>query len=178
MEEGTLFFLDLHNMLFDEVDEPRSLRPFLDLIRSTVDKIAPSEPTSEGTDSILVVLEDFSITEWAGYSTKEIGKFYRALAAFCAKVRRGYHQSLPLSHFVFSFDLYYQRSISLVIRHHLLFPEEPDDLFRLLYQLCASYIEVRPLASGRSGAVSGEVTLSLHYNFFFFDSPTELSHST
>lgn len=44
------------------------------------------------------------------------------------------------------------------MRHHLLSPEEPDELFRSLYQLCASYIEVRPLASGRSGAVSGEVS--------------------
>jgi len=36
---------------------------------------------------------------------------------------------------------------------------EPDALFQLLLQLCSYHVEVRPLASGRSGAVSGEVHL-------------------
>lgn len=45
----------------------------------------------------------------------------------------------------------------LVVRHHIVTPPEPDVLLQHLLQLCTYHIEVRPLASGRSGAVSGEV---------------------
>ena len=50
---------------------------------------------------------------------------------------------------------------TLLIRQHVLTPstEEPmlDDLFRALQQMCTYHMEVLPLASGRSGAVSGQV---------------------
>lgn len=49
-----------------------------------------------------------------------------------------------------------QANATLLVRHHRL-SDEPDDLFRHLYQLCTYHLEVRGLASGRSGAVSGEV---------------------
>ena len=49
-----------------------------------------------------------------------------------------------------------QANATLFVRHHRL-SDEPDDLFRHLYQLCTYHLEVRGLASGRSGAVSGEV---------------------
>jgi hypothetical protein len=46
---------------------------------------------------------------------------------------------------------------SLIIRHHSVTSEEPDDLFKYMMQLCAYHLEVQPLTSGRSGSVSGEV---------------------
>jgi hypothetical protein len=52
-----------------------------------------------------------------------------------------------------------QSKASLVIRHHIVTPAEPDDLFRLLRQICAYHLDVLPLSSGKSGAVSGEVCL-------------------
>jgi hypothetical protein len=48
---------------------------------------------------------------------------------------------------------------ALIVRHHIVTPPEPDALFQHLLQLCTYHIEVRPLASGRSGAVSGEVSI-------------------
>jgi hypothetical protein len=48
---------------------------------------------------------------------------------------------------------------ALVVRHHIVTPPEPDSLLQHLLQLCTYHIEVRPLASGRSGAVSGEVCI-------------------
>ncbi|EDR04787.1 uncharacterized protein LACBIDRAFT_295001 [Laccaria bicolor S238N-H82] len=50
---------------------------------------------------------------------------------------------------------------TLIIRQHVVTPGDPDDLFRHLLQMCAYHMDVRPLASGRSGAVSGEVALHL-----------------
>jgi len=48
---------------------------------------------------------------------------------------------------------------TLVVRHHIVAPPEPDAFLQHLLQLCTYHIEVRPLASGRSGAVSGEVSI-------------------
>jgi hypothetical protein len=50
-----------------------------------------------------------------------------------------------------------QSNAALIIRHHVVKPGEPDELLRLLLQLCAYHVDVRPLSSGKSGAVSGEV---------------------
>ena len=60
---------------------------------------------------------------------------------------------------------YGKNNVTLVVRHHLVVPDEPDDLFRLLLQLCAHHVEVRPLSSGKSGAVSGDVS-TFHMSCF------------
>lgn len=51
---------------------------------------------------------------------------------------------------------------TLLIRHHMVSPSdpEPDDLFRLLLQISNYHLETRPLVTGRSGNVTGEVLLS------------------
>jgi hypothetical protein len=55
-----------------------------------------------------------------------------------------------------------QTNATLLIRQHVLTPStaEPvlDDLFRALHQMCTYHMEVLPLASGRSGAVSGQAS--------------------
>jgi len=50
-----------------------------------------------------------------------------------------------------------QSSASLLLRYHILDREIIDGTFSLLQQLAAYRVEVRPLSSGKSGAVSGEV---------------------
>lgn len=55
------------------------------------------------------------------------------------------------------YSLNVQQSASLVIRHHIITPSEPDDLLRLLLQLCTLRVDVFPLSSGRSGSVNGQV---------------------
>ena len=46
---------------------------------------------------------------------------------------------------------------TLIIYYHVVAPGDPGDLFRRMQQTCTHHMDVRPLASGRSGAVSGEV---------------------
>jgi hypothetical protein len=62
-----------------------------------------------------------------------------------------------------------QSNASLIIRHHVVTPTEPDDLLRQLLQICTYHMDVRPLSSGRSGAVSGEVKLATLLHGFVFD---------
>lgn len=50
-----------------------------------------------------------------------------------------------------------QYNATALIRHHVINQEEPDDILQQLLQLAAYHIEVLPLSSGKSGAVSGEV---------------------
>ncbi|THH06370.1 hypothetical protein EW145_g4136 [Phellinidium pouzarii] len=51
------------------------------------------------------------------------------------------------------------RCASLIVRHHQIVSDGLDDLMRDLLFQCAWHLEVLPLASGRSGAISGEVAV-------------------
>ncbi|KAI0030699.1 hypothetical protein K488DRAFT_53678 [Vararia minispora EC-137] len=84
----------------------------------------------------LVVLDSLSTLEWIGFSATEVTRFARGLTALCTK-----------------------HNASLVFRHHVAVQDEPDDVFRTLYQLAAYHIEVRSLSSGRSGSVTGEIAV-------------------
>ncbi|KAG1869742.1 hypothetical protein C8R48DRAFT_746898 [Suillus tomentosus] len=86
----------------------------------------------------LVILDDMTSLEWLGVSLLDLSRFARALRALCVKM-----------------------DAVLVVRHHIVTPPEPDALLQHLLQLCTYHIEVRPLASGRSGAVSGEICVHL-----------------
>ncbi|KAG0700371.1 hypothetical protein DFH29DRAFT_635063 [Suillus ampliporus] len=86
----------------------------------------------------LVILDDITSLEWLGCSLLDLSRFARALRSLCAKM-----------------------DVALVVRHHIVTPPEPDALLQHLLQLCTYHIEVRPLASGRSGAVSGEICVHL-----------------
>ncbi|KAF8886262.1 hypothetical protein CPB84DRAFT_1712444 [Gymnopilus junonius] len=84
----------------------------------------------------LVILDDISMLEWVGFDTTDVVRFARALRSVCTKA-----------------------NATLLVRHHIVTPGEPDEVFRHLLQLCTYHLEVLPLASGRSGSVSGEVAL-------------------
>ncbi|KAG1752843.1 hypothetical protein EDB19DRAFT_1670099 [Suillus lakei] len=86
----------------------------------------------------LVILDDITSLEWLGVSLLDLSRFARALRTLCVKM-----------------------DAALVVRHHIVTPPEPDALLQHLLQLCTYHIEVRPLASGRSGAVSGEICVHL-----------------
>ncbi|KAJ7108456.1 hypothetical protein C8R43DRAFT_1044052 [Mycena crocata] len=111
------------------------------LLRPILDEVVASLGTSETTDT-LVILDDLAALDWLGFSLLDITRFCRALAAACRKA-----------------------NATLLIRQHILTPSSStstpilDDLFRALHQLCTYHMEVLPLASGRSGAVSGQVAL-------------------
>ncbi|KAF8505064.1 hypothetical protein JB92DRAFT_2793957 [Gautieria morchelliformis] len=91
----------------------------------------------------MVIMDDITLLELIGVPSITITRFIRALRALCRR-----HTS------------------ALVIRAHcspspsaVLGMPFDSDLLRALVDVCHVHIEVRPLASGRSGAVSGEIAV-------------------
>ncbi|KIJ97988.1 hypothetical protein K443DRAFT_681125 [Laccaria amethystina LaAM-08-1] len=114
-----------------DLHTPLPLRPLFDLVQGALHK-------ADHGDAKLVILDDIATLEWIGFSLLDVSRFARALWGACLKAKA-----------------------TLIIRHHVVTSGDPDDLFRHLLQMCIYHIDVRPLASGRSGAVSGEVALHL-----------------
>jgi len=112
------------------VDSQRpALRAVYDFVRDALGRL-------QGDGDIMVLLDDITSLEWIGFPLVDLVRFSRALRSLCFK-----------------------SNASLIIRHHVVTPDEPDDLLRHLLQICTYHMDVRPLSSGRSGAVSGEIAL-------------------
>ncbi|KAJ7496715.1 hypothetical protein FB451DRAFT_1208535 [Mycena latifolia] len=121
-----------------EVHGKAPLRPVLDVVVAGLGA-GKGEGEEEDTDAdTLVILDDLAALEWLGVvSPSDLSRFVRALHAACRKA-----------------------NATLLIRQHVLAPEPDDgDVLRALRELCTFHVEVRLLASGRSGAVSGQVAL-------------------
>ncbi|KAJ7125283.1 hypothetical protein C8R44DRAFT_618674 [Mycena epipterygia] len=128
---GAFLFIDVLGRITNPPDAGAPLRPVLDAVVSALD----------GADDTLVIVDDLAALDWLGFSSVlDITRFCRALSAACRKV-----------------------NATLLIRQHVLTPPTAapvlDDVFRQLRELCTYHMEVLPLASGRSGAVSGQVAL-------------------
>ncbi|KAI0779593.1 hypothetical protein C8Q74DRAFT_1199522 [Fomes fomentarius] len=133
LELGRVVLVDVmsHVPIGPDVQGHPTLRDLYSNIRAVLDTF------SEGpAKKALIIVDDLSSIEWIGVSTDEIARFARALRGLCRK-----HDS------------------SLVLRHHITTPGEPDELFKRLFQLCNFHMDVFPLSSGRSGSVSGQVAL-------------------
>ncbi|KAH7888904.1 hypothetical protein F5I97DRAFT_1935330 [Phlebopus sp. FC_14] len=134
----------LQNGRFKHIDLPALLEGSGDTkedldgprLRRVFDILSSELPQKPSDDKSLVILDDISTLEWLGFSVLDLSRFMRALRAVCIK-----------------------SGATLVIRHHLINLSEPDALFQQLIQLCSYHIEIRPLSSGRSGAVSGELCM-------------------
>ncbi|KAH7911025.1 hypothetical protein BJ138DRAFT_1172790 [Hygrophoropsis aurantiaca] len=109
------------------------LLPIYELLSSVLTPVA-----SQDRQKVLVILDDITVLEWLGFSLVDLTRFTRALRNLCMKVEA-----------------------TLIIRCHIVNAPEIDSLLQHLFQLSSYHIEVKPLASGRSGAVSGEVCLHL-----------------
>ena len=131
-------------------------------LRAAFDRIQDllsSKPKKLG--STLFIVDDISTLDWIGIPLADVQNFIRALRALCLKVTPGL-----ITYFVLFQCTSFQNKETLVIRHHLVSPSrEHDDLFRLLLQICTHHLEVRPLSSGRSGTVTGEVSWFSILNF-------------
>jgi len=127
----SLEFIDLFSHIQPVQADTTSppLKPIFDLISESLSKQEYESTTH------LVILDDITTLEWIGFRQLDVMRFARALRALCVK-----------------------SNATLIVRHHRL-SDEPDDLFTHLYQLCTYHLEVRGLASGRSGSVSGEIAL-------------------
>lgn len=88
----------------------------------------------------------------------DVLRFVRAICVLCRKVRPSPISQVLMTNVTFTQKL----NAAILIRHHVLSLDDPDEISRLLMQLCSYHIEVLPLSTGKSGAVSGQV-----YNTFF-----------
>ncbi|KAI9061704.1 hypothetical protein FKP32DRAFT_1575488 [Trametes sanguinea] len=133
LDSGSLSFIDVMPLASTALngDASSSLKGIFHKIHIALTQLSPEA----GTD-VLVVLDDIASLEWVGFSTADIVRFARALCATCRKF-----------------------NASLVIRHHVTTPGEPDDIFKHLLQLCTYHLDVFPLSTGRSGTVSGQAAL-------------------
>ncbi|KAI0088082.1 hypothetical protein BDY19DRAFT_951903 [Irpex rosettiformis] len=129
--KGSLVFIDIEADLEELHSASRpSLRHIFDRLVSIL------QDEDHTSDHTLLIVDDISTLEWICFSTQEVSRFVRALSAACDKT-----------------------NTSLIIRHHVITPGNPDELLRLLLQISAYRIDVFPLSTGRSGSVSGQIAL-------------------
>ncbi|KAL0068326.1 hypothetical protein AAF712_004713 [Marasmius tenuissimus] len=135
----SLHFIDVLSHLSQCQSSPNTTASPAPLLRTVYDQVAlllTSENESLEPGSI-VILDDISSLEWTSdHSPHDLTQFCRALRALCLKTQT-----------------------TLIIRHHIVTPDDPDPVLRNLKQMCSYHMDVRPLSSGRSGAVSGEIAL-------------------
>ncbi|KAL1673731.1 hypothetical protein EV122DRAFT_222053, partial [Schizophyllum commune] len=115
--------------ILESVDQD-GVPPLRALYDAIVDRLALQEAPS------LIILDALSELLWLGLPEKDARLFVRALRALCLKNHTG-----------------------LIIRLHKTADGEHDELLAFLTQLCHFRLDVCPLASGRSGLVSGEIVL-------------------
>jgi len=95
----------------------------------------------------LIILDDITLLSYLGYPADSLVRFLRALRSLCTR---------PAS------------ASTLLIRAHASpspistestpYPYD-EEVLRHLLEVCQTHVEVRPLGSGKSGAVSGEVAV-------------------
>lgn len=114
--------------------KPPSLKILYNLIAQSISHSRTTE---------LLIFDDISLLELIGIPPTSLSQFIRALRALC-----------------------HRHNIPLLLRAHITpssSPSFPFDspLLKTLLTTTHTHIEVRPLASGRSGAVSGEIALHI-----------------
>ena len=124
--------------LFGSENREPSLKGLYDVVAQSL-RGSSDEDVSQKT----VIMDDITFLELIGIPSIAITRFVRAVHVLCRRHTAG-----------------------LVIRAHASPALNADsgipfdsDLSRLLIDICHVLIEVRPLASGRSGAVSGELAV-------------------
>ncbi|KAF9515574.1 hypothetical protein BS47DRAFT_1341730 [Hydnum rufescens UP504] len=96
----------------------------------------------------------------AGYLSSKALVFIDGTAVVSARARENTKEP-PLRLFRFARAvraLCIQNNVALIMLNHTLVPDEPSQFLRDLMQSCHLIISVTPFVSGRSGAVSGEIT--------------------
>ncbi|PPQ68880.1 hypothetical protein CVT24_007689 [Panaeolus cyanescens] len=136
LNKGSLTFIDALNHIQPNFESPNQALG-LDIIFEQI----RSRLDQSTDESPLVILDDLASLEWMGFPTISLTRFLRALRALCLK-----------------------KNATLIILQHILNPEDPQELLRNMLQISTYHLEVRPLSSGRSGTVSGEVALHLGFS--------------
>ncbi|KAL5534426.1 hypothetical protein ACEPAG_888 [Sanghuangporus baumii] len=132
--EGSFVFIDALSQEF--MSPTTSLRSVYDKLN---EQLEASQASKIDDDQLnLVILDGLSLVEWCGTALLEVKRFVRALRALCSKY-----------------------NAALIIRHHWVNSNNLDDLYRTLLSQCSLHVQVLPLATGRSSAISGEITLHI-----------------
>ncbi|KAH9957340.1 hypothetical protein BC827DRAFT_1138180 [Russula dissimulans] len=130
LDQGSIVFIDIPTQLPDlSPSQGTTLLPVLDIIK-------PHILIPHGAAPPLAIFDELSSFEWIGHSASDVSRFARALVTSCTK-----------------------NNVFLAIRYHIASPDDLDSILRVLLQLATYHIEVLPLPSGKSGAVSGEIAL-------------------
>ena len=146
LEQGSIVFIDVPTQLPDLSPSKGTLLPLLDLIRRYIE-------TRRGTTPTLLIFDELALFEWIGHSELDVSRFARALVSSSVKASA----NNPIISLTQLYQYQFQNDVSLVIRYHIAAPDDLDHTVRILVQLSTYHIEVLPLSSGKSGAVSGEV---------------------
>ncbi|KAG8760499.1 hypothetical protein FRC14_002888 [Serendipita sp. 396] len=127
IEEGSLVFVDLFSKW-------RSTKPGADGdILGNIHKVLANNTETASPGETLVMIDDLAHLSWVGVDELDLLKFIRTL-------RLTLHES------------------ALLIGCHTLAVEPPTSIIhRYLLETCTVHLEFRPLTSGRSGLVSGEL---------------------
>lgn len=158
LEQGSIVFIDVPTQ-FPDVSSSKgnTLLPLLDLIRKHI-----GEP--RGDTPYLLIFDELALFQWIGHDELDVSRFARALVSSCVKVSTNnpiIQSSLSASDTNHNSGKItppsLQNEVFLAIRYHIAAPDDLDNTVRILLQLSTYHIEVLPLSSGKSGAVSGEV---------------------
>ena len=158
LEQGSIIFIDVPTQIPDiSSSKGTTLLPLLDLIRNHIGELRGDTP-------YLLVFDELALFQWIGHEELDVSRFARALVSSCVKVSTNnptIHSSLPASstnlNSIKITPTSLQNDVFLAIRYHIAAPDDLDNTVRILLQLSTYHIEVLPLSSGKSGAVSGEV---------------------
>lgn len=146
----------LQNDLVEMADEPGSEGKDLlqRVFKAVASSFAEQSSATEGYEGI-ILLDELGIFEWTGCREVDVIRFLRAMQALARSVS-------PLLLVLYQADCIasHQRRSSLVILYHLASNGGPSGVLRYIIETCHVQIHVNSLISGRSGAVSGEVSLA------------------
>ncbi|KAG9000328.1 hypothetical protein FRB95_013112 [Tulasnella sp. JGI-2019a] len=160
LASGGVKFVDPAALLIHEpsaADGPKTPSPdwLLEKIFASLVEDCAAFPCSNGNAG-LIILDDLNSLEWIGCSELNVVRFLRGVQALARKVcpiwlkdcrHTTDNQVIP------------QNTRFLVVLLHIVASPESLRTFRHLVESCGVHIQVDGLVSGRSGAVSGEISV-------------------
>lgn len=131
-----------------------------DAILGETYRLLQQELTNGDNGDSLVLIDDLAHLEWVGIEDNRVLSFLRALRSLLHKVR-----PIPLNRTINLAKRSLEKTGgSLIALYHTLSTESPmNSVCRYLLHTCTCHVGCRPLGSGRSGAVSGEVSYLYSY---------------
>ncbi|KAF8509591.1 hypothetical protein BU17DRAFT_56027 [Hysterangium stoloniferum] len=130
----------------DGGDAAPTLRGLYDVIQRALPPVGGSSAaeTEPPRPAPVVIIDDITLLSSIGVADAAVARFIRALRALCRRRAAG---------------LIIRAHAAAAARQHAEAMPFGSDVLRALIECSHRHVEVRPLASGRSGAISGEVAV-------------------